>query len=202
VRDSGEIHHGLTTPVGAVHRHFSGGLTVKQTTTKHKLLAAMISLLMGTGIVFAAGGLISEVEPGLTADQYASKSTELISSAQAAYPTAYADFPIWNQAIANAEAAVQADPTNVKYVRLLAMLYVKTQWWVRAMTNFDQLEALNGFDPETITAAAFVARRLGVLAIDRNDHTEAIKYFERSMALESNPITQALLDRTTVLLGF
>ncbi len=169
---------------------------------KHKLLTAVISLLIGTGTIFAAGGLISEVEPGLTADQYAIKSMELVSSAEAAYPTAYADFPIWNQAIANAEAAVQADPTNAKYVRMLAMLYVKTQWWVRAMTNFDQLETLNGFDPEAITSAAFVARRLGVLAIDRGDNTEAIKYFERSMALESNPITQALLDRTTVFLGF
>jgi hypothetical protein len=85
---------------------------------------------------------------------------------------------------------------------MLAMLYVKTQWWFRAMTNFDQLEALNGFDPETITAAAFVAHRLGVLAIDRGDNEHATMYFERSMALESNPITQALLDRTTVFLGF
>jgi tetratricopeptide (TPR) repeat protein len=176
--------------------------TMKLKTTKHKLLAAMISLLIGTGTVLAAGNLISEVEPGLTAEQYAGKSMELIGNAEAAYPTAYADFPIWNQAIANAEAAVQADPTNVKYVRMLAMLYVKTQWWSRAMTNFDQLEALNGFDPEAITSAAFVARRLGVMAIDRRDNEQAAIYFERSMALESNPITQALLDRTTVFLGF
>jgi tetratricopeptide (TPR) repeat protein len=171
-------------------------------TMNKTLLTAMISLMIGTGAVFAAGSLISEVEPGLSAEQYASKSIELVSTAEASYPTAYADFPIWNQAIANAEAAVQVDPTNVKYVRMLAMLYVKTQWWVRAMTNFDQLEALNGLDPEAITTAAFVARRLGVLAIDRGDNMEAANYFERSLALESNPITQALLDRTTVFLGF
>ncbi len=169
---------------------------------KQKLLTTMISLMIATGTVFAAGNLISDVEPGLTAEQYASKSIELIRSAEASYPTAYPDFPIWNQAIANAEAAVQTDPTNVKYVRMLAMLYVKTQWWIRAMTNFDQLEALNGLDPEAITTAAFVARRLGVLAIDRGDNTEAARYFERSLALESNPITQALLDRITVFLGF
>ena len=172
-----------------------------------KKLFTVITLMIGTGLigtgsVLATDNLISEVEPGLTAQEYALTSLELISKAQVAYPTAYADFPIWNQAIANAEAAVQADPTNVKYVRMLAMLYVTTQWWSRAMTNFDQLEALNGFDPETITAAAFVARRLGVLAIDRGDNTEAIKYFQRSMALESNPITQALIDRITVFLGF
>ena len=167
-----------------------------------KLLTATIALMIGTGTVFAAGNLISEVEPGLSAEQYASKSIELVGSAEASYPTAYADFPIWNQAIANAEAAVQADPTNVKHLRMLAMLYVKTQWWIRAMTNFDQLEALNGLDPEAISVAAFVARRLGVLAIDRGDNTEAANYFERSLALESNPITQALLDRTTVFLGF
>jgi tetratricopeptide (TPR) repeat protein len=171
-------------------------------TMNKTLLTSVISMMIGTGITFAAGSLISEVEPGLTAEQYASKSIELVGSAEASYPTAYADFPIWNQAIANAEAAVQTDPTNVKYVRMLAMLYVKTQWWVRAMTNFDQLEALNGFDPEAITSAAFVARRLGVLAIDRGDNTQAANYFERSLALESNPITQALLDRTTVFLGF
>jgi tetratricopeptide (TPR) repeat protein len=176
--------------------------TMKLKSTKHKLLATMISLMIGPGTVLAAGNLISEVEPGLTAEQYAGKSMELIGNAEAAYPTAYADFPIWNQAIANAEAAVQADPTNVKYVRMLAMLYVKTQWWSRAMTNFDQLEALNGFDPEAITSAAFVARRLGVMAIDRRDNEQAAIYFERSMALESNPITQALLDRATVFLGF
>jgi tetratricopeptide (TPR) repeat protein len=171
-------------------------------TMNKTVIATVISMMLGTGTIFAAGNLISEVEPGLSAEQYASKSIELVSSAEAEYPTAYADFPIWNQAIANAEAAVQADPTNVKYVRMLAMLYVKTQWWIRAMTNFDQLEALNGFDPEAITSAAFVARRLGVLAIDRGDNTEAAKYFERSLALESNPITEALLDRTTVFLGF
>jgi tetratricopeptide (TPR) repeat protein len=171
-------------------------------TMNKTLLTSVISMMIGTGITFAAGSLISEVEPGLTAEQYASKSIELVGSAEVSYPTAYADFPIWNQAIANAEAAVQTDPTNVKYVRMLAMLYVKTQWWVRAMTNFDQLEALNGFDPEAITSAAFVARRLGVLAIDRGDNTQAANYFERSLALESNPITQALLDRTTVFLGF
>jgi tetratricopeptide (TPR) repeat protein len=195
VSDSGGIHHGLTTPV--IASPFSGGSTMNQ-----KLLATMISLLIGTGTVFAAGNLISEVEPGLTAAEYANKSIELISNAEAAYPTAYADFPIWNQAIANAEAAVQTDPTNIKYVRMLAMLYVKTQWWSRAMTNFDQLEALNGLDPEAIPTAAFVARRLGVLAIDRGDNAEAAKYFERSLTLESNPITQALLDRATVFLGF
>ena len=175
---------------------------MKQKTTKHQLLAAMISLMIGSGTVLAAGNLISEVEPGLTAEQYAGKSVELIGNAEAAYPTAYADFPIWNQAIANAEAALQADPTNIKYTRMLAMLYVKTQWWSRAMTNFDQLEALNGLDPEAITVAAFVARRLGVLAIDRGDNTQAAEYFERSLALESNPITLALLERTTVFLGF
>jgi tetratricopeptide (TPR) repeat protein len=169
---------------------------------KQQLLTALIVFTIGTATVFAAGNLLSEVEPGLTADQYANKSIELVSSAEAAYPTAYADFPIWNQAIANAEAAVQTDPTNIKHVRMLAMLYVRTQWWVRAMTSFDQLEALNGFDPEAISIAAFVARRLGVLAIDRGDNLEAIRYFERSMTLESNPITQALLDRSTVFLGF
>ena len=169
---------------------------------KLKLLTTLFSLMITTGTVFAAGSLISEIEPGLTAEEYASKSIELVISAEASYPSAYPDFPIWNQAIANAEAAVQADPTNVKYVRMLAMLYVKTQWWSRAMTNFDQLEALNGLDPEAISTAAFVARRLGVLAIDRGDNIEAAVYFERSMALEANPITQALLDRTTVFLGF
>ena len=163
---------------------------------KQKLLTTMISLMIGTGTVFAAGNLISEVEPGLTAEEYASKSIELVTS----YPSAHVDFPIWNQAIANA-AAVQADPSNVKHVRMRAMLCVKTQWWSRAMTNFDQPEALNGLDPEAISSAAFVARRLGVLAIDRGDNTEAAKYFERSTALESNPIKQALLDRTTVFLG-
>jgi tetratricopeptide (TPR) repeat protein len=169
---------------------------------KQQLLTALIAFTIGTATVFAAGNLLSEVEPGLTADQYANKSIELVGRAESAYPTAYADFPIWNQAIANAEAAVQTDPTNIKYVRMLAMLYVRTQWWVRAMTSFDQLEALNGFDPEAISSAAFVARRLGVLAIDRGDNLEAIRYFERSMVLESNPITQALLDRSTIFLGF
>jgi hypothetical protein len=77
---------------------------------KQKLLTTMILLMIGTGTIFAAGSLISEVEPGLTAEQYASKSIELVSTAEASYPTAYADFPIWNQAITNAEAAVQADP--------------------------------------------------------------------------------------------
>jgi hypothetical protein len=85
-------------------------------TMNQKLLTTMISLLIGTGTVLAAGGLNSEVEPGLTAAQYASKSIELVASAEASYPTAYIDFPIWNQTIANAEAAVQTEPTGVQYV--------------------------------------------------------------------------------------
>ena len=41
-----------------------------------KLLITMISLMIGTGTVFAAGNLISDVEPGLTAEQYASNDHE------------------------------------------------------------------------------------------------------------------------------
>jgi hypothetical protein len=63
VRDSGGIHDCLTIPVKAFHHHFSGGTTVKQ-----KLRTAMFLLMIGS--VFAAESVISEVEPGLTMDQY------------------------------------------------------------------------------------------------------------------------------------
>ena len=166
-----------------------------------KLLTATLFALLGTAAV-AEGNLLVNVEPGLTAQQYAATATTLAAEAETAYPTAFADFPLWNQALANAEAAVHAEPNNADHVRLLAMLYTKTKWWSRAMNNFDRLQAMRDLDFEAKSTAAFVARKLGVMALDRGDGRRAAAFLQRSMMLEESPVTLALLQRVNAAFGF
>ncbi len=145
--------------------------------------------------------LLLIVQPGLSAAEYDAQSKAYAEQARILYPKAASDLPYWNQAIAYAEAAVQAEPNNSAYIRNLAMMYATTKWWSRAMTQFDRLEALGAFDAQSRSMAALTARQLGVLALGRRDGVEASVYLRRSLTLEPNSTTRSLLDRVNLTFG-
>jgi tetratricopeptide (TPR) repeat protein len=150
----------------------------------------------------SAGSLLPVPTPGLSAAEYSAQSKAYIAQARAAYPTPFIDLPLWAQAVAYAEAAVQLEPNNAIFVRDLAMAYATTQWWFRAMFYFDRLETLNAFDSQSRSMAALTARKLGVLALGRGAGLEASSYLRRSLILEANATTRALLDRVNITYGF
>ena len=150
----------------------------------------------------ASSPILPLVQPGLSAEAYASNAARLAAEAEAAYAVAFADLPLWSEALANAEAAAAAAPEDAAYTRALAMLYAKTQWWSRAMTNFDRLEAMNALDEEATGTAAFTARKLGVLAIERGDGEAAVAFLRRSLELRPDESTVVLLERVNRTFGF
>jgi hypothetical protein len=145
--------------------------------------------------------LLFVVQPGLSAAQYEAQSKAYAAQARILYPDAYVDLPYWNQAVAYAEAAVQAEPSNITYVRNLAMMYETTKWWSRAMTQFDRLDSLGALDAESRRMAAYTARKLGVLALGRRDGVAASVYLRRSLALEQSATTRKLLERVNLTFG-
>jgi hypothetical protein len=148
------------------------------------------------------GSLLPVVTPGLSAAEYSAQAMLYAGQARAAYAKPFSDLPLWALAIAHGEAAVQLEPNNATFVRDLAMMYTTTQWWFRAMLYFDRLEALSAFDVESRSMAAFTARKLGVMALNRGAGLEASTYLRRSLNLEANATTRALLDRVNVAYGF
>ena len=166
------------------------------------IIASLIALFIIPSSVFAANGQILMAQSGLSASQYAANAKSFSTRAEVKYEEAFSDQELWGSAIANAEAANVLAPNNASYVRVLAVLYTKTQWWSRAMTNFDRLESMAGLDTQTRSAAAFVARKLGYLAIQRGSGQEAALYLQRSMVLESKAITQAMLKRVNLAFGY
>ena len=86
------------------------------------------------------------VTPALTAAEYARQSAIYLTQARleytVAYAVAYADLPLYNRAIANAEAAVRSEPNNPSYVQSAAMLYAKTQWRLPAHQHLASLRDL------------------------------------------------------------
>lgn len=82
------------------------------------------------------------VTPALTAAEYARQSAIYLTQARLEYTVAYADLPLYNRAIANAEAAVRSEPNNPSYVQSAAMLYAKTQWRLPAHQHLASLRDL------------------------------------------------------------
>jgi tetratricopeptide (TPR) repeat protein len=169
---------------------------------KNILISTAIAIFVIPATIFAADGHILTAQPGLSASQYAANVKSLSTRAEAKYEVAFSDQQLWGAAIANAEAASFKEPQNSGYVRTLAMLYAKTQWWSRSMTNFDRLESMTSLDGEARSTAAFVARKLGYLAMQRGNGQEAALYLQRSLVLEPNTSTQAMLNRVNLAYGF
>ncbi|NJK45511.1 MAG: hypothetical protein HC933_15660, partial [Pleurocapsa sp. SU_196_0] len=60
-----------------------------------------------SSFALASSDFLLTVTPGLSAQQYYQEAQRYAAEAQIAYPMAFADLPLWNRAIANAEAAAR-----------------------------------------------------------------------------------------------
>jgi uncharacterized protein HemY len=186
---------------------------LRRTIMKKTIIGVAIALFLTPVLTPALGfaeqngtvlenGTILQAASGLTATQYAQNAEALSTEAAATYAVAYSDQELWGAAIANVEAALALEPNNTDYLSMAAMIYTKTQWWSRALANFDTLESLNALDSQTRTMASYVARKLGYLAMLRGNGQEAALYLQRSIVLESNQLTLAMLKRVNQVYGF
>jgi tetratricopeptide (TPR) repeat protein len=143
----------------------------------------------------AGSDFLLTVEPNLTAQEYASQSAMYLEQAQLEYSVAYADLPLYNRAIANAEAAVRLEPTNPTFLQSAAMLYAKTQWWLPAHQHFATLRSLVTLDDASLDMAALAARKLGYMAMQRGDRAEARTYYVQSLEYRDNASARQMLAK-------
>ena len=135
------------------------------------------------------------VTPNLSAQAYARQSANDLARAKLQYRVAYADLPLYNRAIANAEAAVRLEPRNPSFVQSAAMLYAQTQWWLPAYQHFASLSALVTLDDASLDTAALTARKLGYMAMQRGDRNEARSYYVQSLEYRDNPSARQMLAK-------
>ncbi len=103
--------------------------------------------------------------------------------AEAAYPRAYPDLPLWKETIRLAEAAKKADPKAPEVWKFLAQVYTETGWWIRAAEAWQgYLERGGATTPDEL---AEVYRNLGYLAYERRDFDAALAWYRR--ALKAKP---------------
>lgn len=133
-------------------------------------------------------------QPAMTAEQYHAEAQRLAVEADARYVTDFYDQILWNQAIRNAEAAVAAEPSNPTYLRTLAELYTRTQFWWRAYQNWLKLEQMAQLGDQERQWAALSAAKIGYIRLSRGLAVEAIPFLEASLRWEENPQVAAMLD--------
>lgn len=160
-----------------------------------KAIALTATLAISSLAVAANSDFLLTVTPNLTAQEYAAQSNMYLSQAQSEYAFAYADLPLYNRAIANAEAAVRLEPSNPTFVQSAAMLYAQTQWWLPAHQHFATLRGLVTLDDATLDMAALTARKLGYMAMQRGDRNEARTYYVQSLEYRDNAGARQMLAK-------
>jgi len=113
-----------------------------------------------------------------------SEAQVLMTKAEQTYEKHFPDKPLWRQAIAKAQEAAEIDPEAPEVWKTLAEIYTTTGWWSRAEEAWKKYLALaNADDTEPLAEAL---RALGFLSYQRGDVQAALRYFERSIALDPN----------------
>jgi hypothetical protein len=160
------------------------------------------SLIFGLVVTFAL--TITGALAGLTAVKataqtqaldYYNTARELAAQGVIAYPVAFIDFSLWNDAVNNAAAAVQLQPENMTYLRYLGELYTTTQWWSEGYKVWKELEGKQALDGEAAGWAAKTAAKMGYLRLQRNLKQEAIPYLIDSLRWKEDIQVRALLVR-------
>jgi Tfp pilus assembly protein PilF len=161
---------------------------------KAKLLALTAALALSS--VAAAGDFLLTVTPGLSAQQYSEQSIQYTAQARAEYGNiVFADLPLWNRAIANAEAAARLEPNNPTYVQNAAMLYAQAGWWLPAFERFNALRQQVSLNDAALDMGAKVARNLGYMAMQRGDNAEARLYYTESLSYRDDAQVRQMLAR-------
>ncbi len=159
-----------------------------------KALIAAAALVTVSSLAAASDFLLT-VTPGLSAQEYYNQALNYAAQADIAYPVAFADQPLWNRAIANAEAAAQMEPSSPTYVLTAAMYFARTQWWKPAFEHFAQARAQVTLDDTALDTAALTARKLGYMAFQYGDYTNAKMYYQTSLTYRDNESARLMLAR-------
>jgi hypothetical protein len=147
-----------------------------------------------SSLAAASSDFLLTVTPGLSAQQYYAEAERYAAEARTAYTVPYADLPLWNRAIANAEAAASLEPSPI-YLRTAAMYYAQVQWWNRANFFFSQLRDQVTLDEPALDLAALSARKLGFMAFQRGDYTAARGFFTESLSYRDSESARQMLAR-------
>lgn len=168
---------------------------------KNKL---MLSVGIGVCSLFMVSVLAQEtwrfvpqvqVEANLGAADYHARAQTLITQADGQYNPDFFDQFRWQEAMAYANAALQAEPNNPLYIRTMAYAYTKTQFWIQGYELWKQLEAQNQLNPQDLQWAALSAAKLGYLRLMSNLPQEAVVFLQEAMRWENRPEFAALFER-------
>jgi hypothetical protein len=166
----------------------SGSTTTDQSSTSTTTQSTTTTT---TGANTSTGLNMTAVEQ-LPADQAFARAQELAAQAEIAYPVAFVDRVLWNQALSYANMAHMGDMQNRQYTAYLAQLYTRTQWWVNAYNTYQQLGTLNDQERDL---AALSAAKLAYIALQRGDRTAARTYVTTGLGWRSTASLQALQRR-------
>ena len=137
-----------------------------------------------------------------SAGQAATAARDLAARARQTYPrgSANIDQPLWKQAAAAAEAAVQAAPRNAEYLRLRAEIYTEVGFWRQAQLGWDAYFQVNPDAGEGEKRAAAAAQyNLGYAAYTRNQPSPAAAFFRQCLTLDPQNVQCASWAARTAL---
>jgi hypothetical protein len=152
-----------------------------------KFLIATLILISGLTLAYA--------QAQQTALAYYNTAHELAAQGEIAYPVAFIDFSLWNDAVNNAAAAVNLAPNEMTYMRYLGELYTTTQWWSEGYGVWKNFEKQHTMDDQARGWAARTAAKMGYLRLQRNLKQEAIPFLIDSLRWKEDPEIRALLKR-------
>lgn len=126
--------------------------------------------------------------PAQTAEQAAAQARELAEQARRTYPkgSASIDQPLWKQAAAAAEQAVQLAPNNPDYLKLRAQIYTEVGFWRQAELAWNAyFQAVPQAGAAERQQAGTVQYHLGYAAYTRNQPDQAARFFATCLELDA-----------------
>ena len=119
----------------------------------------------------------------------------LAAQAEIAYPQAFIDLPLWDDAVSHAAEAVRLEPEQLPYLRYLGELFTTTQWWSEGYSVWKNYESKINLDKEALGWAAKTAAKMGYLRLQRNLKQEAIPFLIDSLRWQENASVRSMLLR-------
>jgi tetratricopeptide (TPR) repeat protein len=116
----------------------------------------------------------------ITAEQLLADGRALMKQAMDAYPKAYPDQPLWQEAIRKGKEAVGLAPNQPEPLRFLAEVYSRANWYGPAYKTWEQFLATgNPLDADAIPLYRIVTFELAYGAYDSGNYDIALQYFQR-----------------------
>jgi tetratricopeptide (TPR) repeat protein len=119
-----------------------------------------------------------------TAEQLIADGRAVMEQAIAAYPKAYPDQPLWEEAIRLGKEAVGLAPNQPAPLRFLAEVYSRANWYGPAYQTWEKFLATgNPLDADAIPLFRAVTFELAYGAYDSGNFDTALQYFQRIIDL-------------------